>query len=545
MKLGLFRKKKQKLEINDHPVLLVWGCSICLVVLALIVNLYRLGVPGIWFDEAFSVQLARQPLPLLLHIIFGPEPNMELYYILLHFWISLNIWLGNPITEFIVRFPSAIFATLGVLTVFLLGKRFFGLGCGLFGAFLFLLNIHQVTYAQQARAYSLQILLLCISWYALFAVFAADKEKPVWRWWLVYTLAMVLAIYAQLFSLLVLFAQIMAVAGIALLPNEWRERVRTRLRGLVICLVAMGVGSLLLVPAIRGGAKTGWLPVPVRSDFYRLFDTYCGHNRLYFAVYMSLCALSIGLLVVAWLSSSRLSVLQERHSWAKRLLHWSPPSQTWPVIWSFCCWLVIPVVVSYIVSQSSLRLFSSRYLVTIVPALFLLIGIVLSRIPWRIIRLVVLLLCLIVAVAPLRMYYESAQIEDWNSIAPWIEARYQANDGVFCYNNDPLQGCQIATEFYFDRDATAARFSSDAPGAFSWERFGPVNPEQGFDSALDPMSIARFAAKHQRMFFIVGRVPSDQAQQRVESTQRWLRSHYHYVDQLVTPTVTVTLYMTE
>src|SRR5512138_29229 len=58
-------------------------------VVALGLNLYRLGTPSIWFDEAFSVELARQPLPLLWHIIWGPEPNMELYYLFLHFWLGL------------------------------------------------------------------------------------------------------------------------------------------------------------------------------------------------------------------------------------------------------------------------------------------------------------------------------------------------------------------------------------------------------------------------------------------------------------------------
>ena len=58
-----------------------WLLCILIGVIALGFNLYRLGTPGIWFDEAFSVELARQPLPLLWHIIWGPEPNMELYYL--------------------------------------------------------------------------------------------------------------------------------------------------------------------------------------------------------------------------------------------------------------------------------------------------------------------------------------------------------------------------------------------------------------------------------------------------------------------------------
>src|SRR6478609_7696801 len=58
-----------------------WLLCILVAAIALAFNLYRLGTPSIWFDEAFSVELARQPLPLLWHIIWGLEPNMELYYL--------------------------------------------------------------------------------------------------------------------------------------------------------------------------------------------------------------------------------------------------------------------------------------------------------------------------------------------------------------------------------------------------------------------------------------------------------------------------------
>src|SRR5438067_10991379 len=82
-----------------------WVLSALLFTVALGFNLYRLGTPGIWFDEAFSVELARQPFPLLWHIIFGLEPNMELYDLFLHAWLGVTAILG--LTEFVVRLPSA------------------------------------------------------------------------------------------------------------------------------------------------------------------------------------------------------------------------------------------------------------------------------------------------------------------------------------------------------------------------------------------------------------------------------------------------------
>ncbi len=64
-----------------HQLSANWLLCLLFAVAALLLDLYRLGAPSIWYDEAFSVELARQPLPLLWHIIWGPEPDMELYYL--------------------------------------------------------------------------------------------------------------------------------------------------------------------------------------------------------------------------------------------------------------------------------------------------------------------------------------------------------------------------------------------------------------------------------------------------------------------------------
>jgi uncharacterized membrane protein len=543
MKLSLLsRRILQGSEGPHSTTLLTRGCAAGLFLIALVLNLYRLGVPGIWFDEAFSVELARQPLPLLIHIIFGPEPNMELYYLLLHFWLSFNSWLGIPPVEFVVRLPSALFAATGTLIVFLLGKRFLGLGTGLLGALLLLLNIQQLTYAQQARSYSLQSLLLCAGWYALFSALTVKEKGVVWRWWGGYTIAMLLAIYAHLFSGLILLAQVVAVAGIVLIPNAWRERVRSRWAGFAICLCLIGMGCVFLIPALLGGDKTGWLPIPQWHDFYHLFDTISGHEPAYLIIYTLLCATTIGLLILGWASSSRLLAGDERRRWGNVVGHWFPPQQTWPIIWSLCCWLLLPIGMSYAISQTVLRLFSARYLVTIVPPFFLLVSVCINWIPRYHIRIPFLLLCLLLAIPPVFYYYANAQIEDWNSATRWVQTHYQDGDGLLCFDSEPSQGCQISVEYYLETYPTGAHFTDDTPGAFSWRQFGPANPAEGFDSVLDPAVISHFATNHKHFFYIVGRVPAEQDQQRVRNVKSWLARHYHHIDHLVTPTVTVDLY---
>ena len=57
-----------------------------------------------------------------------------------------------------------------------------------------------------------------------------------------------------------------------------------------------------------------------------------------------------------------------------------------PVAYGLFCWVVVPVVFSYVVSQGSTRLFSTRYLVTILPALFLLVGLGVASLRWRVVQ---------------------------------------------------------------------------------------------------------------------------------------------------------------
>lgn len=139
-----------------------------------------------------------------------------------------------------------------------------------------------------------------------------------------------------------------------------------------------------------------------------------------------------------------------------------------PIVLSFICWLVVPIVVSYIVSQGATRLFSSRYLVTIVPPFFLLVGLGVTMLRSRIVQIALILLFLLVALPGPQLYYKSAQVEDWNSAVPWLEQRAQTSDGLVCYTN--VQGCQIAVEYYLHAYSGPAHFTDDSPGAFTWQK---------------------------------------------------------------------------
>ncbi|MBV9689069.1 MAG: glycosyltransferase family 39 protein [Ktedonobacteraceae bacterium] len=501
-------------------------------------NLYRLGVPSIWFDEAFSVELARQPLPLLWHIIFGPEPNMELYYLFLHFWLALISLLGLHAVEFVVRFPSTVFAALSTVIVFLLGRRFIDTIAGVVGASLYLLNDLQLTYAQQTRSYSLQLLLVCIAWYALLAALIGNSHTR--RWWVCYVMATTLAVSAHLFSVLIVLAQLVAVVGLLLLPGEWRARVRKQIVPLAVSLVVTAILIIPMLAVSRQGSKTGWLPIPHLNAIYHLFLTISGNSKTYLLLIFVLCACALVMAALCCLSHGR--DLLQRLS----LLSVKSDSQTsalqhlLAVAVTLVCWLVIPIGVSYVVSHGATRIFSSRYLVIVVPPLFLLVGLGVAMLRWRIVQAMLGLGLILLAVRYVPLYYASAQVEDWNVTSHWIEQHYQPKDGLVCYDN--VQGCQISVEYYLHAYPSVAHFTADSPGAYSWANFGPVDPLTGYEAAVQPKQLVAYGDKHPRLFFIVGRVPDDVAAAHARVAQVWLDTHYHLVGQINTRTVTVRLY---
>ena len=377
----------------DLVICLIIGCA------ALCFNLYQLGTPSIWFDEALSIERARQSLPVLWKIIFATQPNMALYYLVLHYWLSFTRLFGWLPTEFVVRFPSAIFAALSAIVIYLFGRRFIGRMAGLVSAGLYVINAIQLTYAQEARSYSMQLLLVCCSWYAFLA---AQTDKPQKRWWVCYVITTTLAMYTHLFSMFIILAQMITYCCLTVFSNSWREQVRNRYHSFITSLVGVFVASLPILIASRHADKTGWLPAPHVSDIVHFLTSIAGGNKIYFLVLSLACLLSILIPTIHAHTPPLLNAHPTDATPKGCTVNWVPTSSpdksgdgssslaresirtrfsgsmgegatsvyastSVPVTLVMLCWFVIPLVVSYAVSLGSIRLFSARYLVIIIP----------------------------------------------------------------------------------------------------------------------------------------------------------------------------------
>ncbi len=117
-----------------------------------------LGQKSFNFDEAFSVAISGN-LHDLLNRIWTTEANMWLYYALLHYWQIF----GH--TEFAIRSLSTIPAVLTIFVIYQLGKELFNRKVGFFASLLTAINMYFIFFAQEARSYSLLLLLTTLSSY--------------------------------------------------------------------------------------------------------------------------------------------------------------------------------------------------------------------------------------------------------------------------------------------------------------------------------------------------------------------------------------------
>ena len=134
-----------------------FGLLALIAAVAAVLRFHSLAAKSFWFDEGVSVAIARLDWYNFARILWRREANMSLYYFLLHYWVHFG---GS---EFFIRSLSVFFAIASVPVIFLLGGRLLDSRIGLIAAALLAVNAYHVQYSQEARSYSLMVLLCSLS----------------------------------------------------------------------------------------------------------------------------------------------------------------------------------------------------------------------------------------------------------------------------------------------------------------------------------------------------------------------------------------------
>jgi hypothetical protein len=367
------------------------------IVLAAVLRLIDLGAKSVWSDEAFSIFLAKQNRPDFWHIVTTAEANMSPYYLLLRGWI------GFSDAAWWVRLLSALMGVATVPVVYWIGKELFSPRAGILAALLLAINPFALRYAQEARSYSLLVLLVSVSFLAFFSYI----KQPSRFWSLCYVLSTTLALYAHFFAALAVLVQLVSLA--ALPADRRRFAIRQALQfGIVIVL---GLPLLWFV-VFRDRGQLGWAPPVHWRDAYDVFRFMVGSG------------LKFGIAVMAFLITAT--------AWIGRCRKQRWTVENWSVL-VVVLWLFLPVVITLAVSVWK-PIYAPRFLIFCLPAALLLVaeGIAEVRFAW--IRYALVLALVVGEIGPIRSYYQEAGQEDWKSAIAFLAASVRAGDAAVLPN---------------------------------------------------------------------------------------------------------------
>lgn len=131
---------------------------IFLVLSGLLLRFYRLGFNSLWLDEACTHTFAQESFFGIWQSTFiGGEFNPPVFYWLEHIMLY---WGDN---EFVLRFIPAVTGVLTIPIFYLIGIEFRDRNTGLLSATLLAFSPFHVYYSQEARSYTLLLLLFSIA----------------------------------------------------------------------------------------------------------------------------------------------------------------------------------------------------------------------------------------------------------------------------------------------------------------------------------------------------------------------------------------------
>jgi mannosyltransferase len=368
-----------------------------LVMVGAVLRFSFLTRKSFWFDEGVSVEIARLDWYNFARLLWRREANMSLYYLMLRGWLHL----GH--SEFFIRSLSVITAIATIPLLYILGRRMFDRWVGLIAALLLTINAFHIGYSQEARSYTLFVLLSTLS--AFYFVRSIHDPSP--KNLRIHIAVSVLAVYAHFFAVLLIVTEWLSLSIHE--PREVRLALRTNWRW-----IAALAAPVLIFVAVTGAGPLAWVPRPGLYDLYTLSLWLCGDGGPVLLLAYGLSCLPA---LIAAIGHDAPKPRADWDQWRHRFLF---------------LWLAFPLAFIFLVSQIR-PLFLDRYFLFLVPALALTAAAGLVRLRSRRLTTLGVALLVVFSLFGLRNYYQrdfDLEHEDWRSATHYVLEHAQPGDAL-------------------------------------------------------------------------------------------------------------------
>jgi len=381
-----------------------------IVALGLFLRVNELGTYGLFGDEIYSVLVANGS---------GDPELISFDSIRPVYFFLLKIWMNGGTGDVWLRLFSVVFGTINIALTYYLAQLVSGRKVGLVAAALMAFSPMEIHYSQLVRMYTLGSFFALLGGASLISAFQTGKKHWVFLWAAMRTLMV---------WTLPLTAILLGVDVVLCIWKERKHRLLPFVLGSFIVVLALYACFAWKMPQLTAtSAYDDWrygLPTPQVSDALMMLVNFTST-----ALPIQECRGPVeGGLLAVFYSFAVLFLIG---------LSFIPACRGRWLIW--CSgWALLPVFLTWFVSQFTASFVITRYLMFASPFAFIVLAAGWIEI-WkpaklRAIAVIAAMLYAVIMLMNLAHLYTHPVSEDWRQISSFIQEHEQAGDNVVVWN---------------------------------------------------------------------------------------------------------------
>jgi len=309
------------------------------MLLGCFLRIYDLGGRPLWYDELYSIKLAKMSVSANIENLENNQP--PLYQIILHFWIKF--FNSDKIA---VRSLSLMFGVASIWLIYEVSRLLFDQKAALLSSFLLAVSNFHIHYSQETRDYALFAMLTLASF--LFFIKLLQSPKP--RFFIGYFAATSLLYYAHNYALFVIISQNLYFM------LRWERCREFKFKWFFAQIGALALFAPWIPSLLRQVHKKYFIiPSPSFNDLPEMLNTYIDFGK------RNLVILFFVILFFAVL----LMIRKEKDNAGLGNLDKTA---------LLALWLVCPILISLIVSKFFMPIYMLRYTICASVAFYIIIG---------------------------------------------------------------------------------------------------------------------------------------------------------------------------
>jgi mannosyltransferase len=388
----------RSLKRTSHERLIIFSTILSCMTGVILISRFVLLHQSLRLDESQSFWQSSHSIRGLFHAV-ALDVHVPLYHLLLHFWI---IYFGDGVAT--IRVLSLIFFLLSIPVFYVVARQLLSLRWSLFSMVLFSFSPFMNWYGNEARMYSLLVLVSLINQYFFIKILKTGKG---WKW---FALSALVGAYTHYFFLFVL-----ATEGIFYLMNRKQFAPGTFKRLLIVGIMV----TIALAPWLYYfhslGSASGTRPDLARPSTVDFFNAYSQFLLGFQDDRINTIILSSWplLMLVGLLAIRRGKAITSEQLFIATMA-------------------TIPVLLAYGLSLVVTPFFLSRYLIASVPSIFILIICLLSKYKKAAALIGALLLIIATALGSIQQAVSANTPvkENYQQVVAYIDDRVQPQDLV-------------------------------------------------------------------------------------------------------------------